>query len=125
MVERGPLAARIDAFRYALRGLHDMMRDEPHARFHAVATATVLAAGFAFRIERSEWLAILLTVGAVWSLEAMNTAVETICDLICPDPDEQVRKAKDVAAGGVLVAAVVALGVAAIVFGPRIAHLIH
>jgi diacylglycerol kinase (ATP) len=123
MASKGYFAARIEAFRHAGRGLREMLRSETHARIHAVATLTVIIAGLGFEIERGEWLALVLTIGAVWSLEAMNTAVEALGDLVSPGPNEHVRRAKDAAAGGVLIAALVALVVAALVFGPRLASL--
>lgn len=120
MAGRWNLSERVDAFRHAGRGILEMLRSEPHARVHAAATVCVVAAGLGLGIDRHEWIAILLTVGAVWSLEAMNTAVEAICDLVSPEHHDLVRRAKDAAAGGVLVAAVTAMGVAGLVFGPRL-----
>ncbi len=120
MTGRWHLAKRVDAFRHAGRGILEMLRGEPHARIHAAATVVVIAAGLGFGIDRYEWIAIALTVGAVWSLEAMNTAVEAICDLVSPEHHELVRRAKDAAAGGVLIAAIAAVTVAVFVFGPRL-----
>jgi diacylglycerol kinase len=54
-----------------------MLRAEPNARLHAVATALVIAAGLAFAVTRGEWLALTLAIVAVWSAEAINTALIT------------------------------------------------
>jgi diacylglycerol kinase (ATP) len=120
MAGRWNLAERMDAFRHAGRGILEMLRGEPHARIHAAATLGVIAAGLGFGIARHEWIAIVLAVGAVWSLEAMNTAIEAVCDLVSPDHHDLARQAKDAAAGGVLLAAIAAVAVAAFVFGPRL-----
>ena len=114
------LGLRSEPFRHALRGLRDMLRRERHARFHALATVAVVIAGLVLDIDRRDWIALFLAIALVFGLEAMNTAIEALCDVVSPERDERVRLAKDVAAGGVLVAAVASLGVAALVFGRRI-----
>lgn len=115
-----PVRRRIRSFRYAFRGIGTMLASEPNARIHALATGLVVAAGFGFGIDRSEWLAVALAIGAVWAAEGMNTAFEALCDVASPDHHPRVERAKDVAAGAVLAAALAALAVAALVFGPRI-----
>lgn len=117
------LGLRPEPFRHALRGLREMVRSESHARFHLRSTGVVVVAGLLARLDRYEWLALVLTVAMVWSLEAVNTAIEAIGDRVSPDHDELVRVAKDVAAGAVLVAALASLVVAALIFGPRLAAL--
>ncbi|MCA9112495.1 MAG: diacylglycerol kinase family protein, partial [Planctomycetaceae bacterium] len=61
----------------------------------------------------------------VWTAELLNTAIESVVDLVSPDEHELARISKDVASGGVLIAAVVALAVGMIVFGPRLWGLIN
>lgn len=117
-------SGHLQSFVYAFRGLGVMLRTERHARFHAFATILALAAAFVLGIERFEWLALLLVIAAVWSLEAVNTAIESLCNVVSPERHPEVARAKDVAAGAVLVAALAALAVAAIVFGRRILALL-
>ena len=97
-----------------------MLRSEENARIHAVATMAVVALGLGVGIQRHEWIAIALTVGLVWSLEAMNTALEALCDIISPEHRAEIGRAKDLAAGGVLVSAITAVVVAALIFVPRL-----
>ena len=115
------LRRRVDAFRHAGRGIATMLRTEPHARFHAASTIVVVAAGLWAGLDRLEWVAITLTIALVWSLEAVNTAVEAICDRVSPEAHPLIGVAKDVAAGGVLIAAIAAVVVAGLIFGPRVA----
>jgi diacylglycerol kinase len=115
-----PPQSRLSSFRFAARGIVAMLTSEPNARIHAIATALVLAAGFGFGIERGEWLAVALAIGAVWTAEGFNTAFEALCDVASPEQHPRVERAKDVAAGAVLLAALAALAVAWIVFGPRV-----
>lgn len=123
MTDDSPLRRRIRSFRYAARGILTMLASEPNARLHAIATVLVVLAGFGFGIERDEWLAVVLAIGAVWMAEAFNTAFEALCDVVSPERHPQIERAKDVAAGAVLLAALAALAVAVIVFGPRVLFL--
>ena len=120
MTPISPVRSRLDSFRFAARGILAMLTSEPNARIHAIATGLVVAAGFGFGIERGEWLAVALAIGAVWTAEGFNTAFEALCDVASPEQHPRVERAKDVAAGAVLLAALAALAVALIVFGPRV-----
>ena len=97
-----------------------MLRSEPNARIHAAATLLVVFAGWALEVDRVEWLFLILTIASVWSLEAVNTSIEAICDTISPDPHPQIGRAKDVAAAAVLIASIAAVLVAALIFGRRL-----
>ena len=80
----------------------------------------VTAAGWYFQITRQEWLALVLAMTLVLALEAVNTAIEYLTDLVSPEYHPLAGKAKDVAAAAVLIAAIGAVVVGAIVFLPRI-----
>lgn len=97
-----------------------MLRSEPHARLHAVATLAVVVAGVWCRLELAEWLLIVVAVALVWTAEAMNTAIERLADEVTRERREGIGRAKDVAAFGVLVAALGAATIGISVFGPRI-----
>ncbi|MCE9543253.1 MAG: diacylglycerol kinase family protein [Verrucomicrobia bacterium] len=110
------LAARIRSFGYAFRGLWLMILTQPHPQLHALATIAVLIAGIVLHLRRWEWVAILLCIGMVWVAEALNSALEFLADEVSLEKRERIGKAKDVAAGGVLIAAIVSAAVAALVF---------
>lgn len=124
MSNDSPVRRRLHSFRYAARGIAAMLRSEPNARIHAVAALLAIGAGFAFQIERGEWLAVVLAIGAVFSAEGFNSAFEALCDVASPGRDSRVERAKDVAAGAVLLAALAALAVGIVVFGRRVLFLI-
>lgn len=117
------IRARARSFRFAFRGVGAMLATQHNAWLHAAAVVVVVTAGLGFGIERLEWLAITLAIVAVWVAEALNTAFETLCDVASPDFHPLVERAKDVAAGAVLISAIGALVVAALIFGPRLAAL--
>lgn len=112
------------SFGCAFRGLGFLVRTQANARIHAAATVLVVVAGFALRISPSEWCAILAASGLVWLGEGLNTAIETLTDLVSPGPHPLAGRAKDVAAGAVLCAALAAFVIGAVVFLPHIAELV-
>ena len=114
------IRARGRSFAYAFRGLRYLIRSQHNAWLHAVATVGVCLAGICTQISRYEWCLLILSMMAVWTAEAFNTALECLTDLACPDQHPLAGRAKDVAAGAVLIAAVAAALVGAIVFIPHV-----
>ena len=109
---------RVASFGHAVRGVWAALGSEVHLRFHALATVVVIGLGFYCRIGRLEAALVALAVAGVWTAELMNTAIEALTDLASPSFHPLAGKAKDVAAGAVLLAAIGALVVGALVFGP-------
>jgi diacylglycerol kinase len=105
---------------HALRGLAHLVAGEPNARIHAVLTTIVLLVALWLDIERFEWLALVLTIAAVWIAEAFNTALELLADAVTPEQHPLIGKAKDLAAAAVLIAAIAAVSVAAFILLPRL-----
>ena len=110
---------RVASFGHAGRGVWAALRSEVHLRFHAAATAAVVGLGLYCHLARLEWALLALAVAGVWTAELLNTAIEALTDLASPAFHPLAGKAKDVAAGAVLLAAVGALAVGALVFGPH------
>ena len=103
-------------FRCAFSGIGWALRTQRNLRIHAAATVAVVVLGFVENITAWEWCAILGCISLVWAAELMNSALEVLCDRITTDPDEHIRRAKDAAAGAVLVCAIISVVVAALVF---------
>jgi diacylglycerol kinase len=119
------LNGRLRSFGHAFRGLKVLLQTQHNARIHAVATLLVAAAGAVFAISPAEWALVALAVAGVWTAEALNTAIEFLVDLASPDRHPLAAKAKDVAAGAVLVAAIGSLVVGVLVFGPHVLKLLR
>ena len=109
---------RVASFGHAGRGVWSALRSEVHLRFHAVATVVVIGLGFHYGISRLEWALVALATASVWAAELMNTAIEALTDLASPAWHPLAGKAKDVAAGAVLLAVLGAVVVGVLVFGP-------
>ena len=110
---------RVASFGHAGRGVWSALRSEVHLRLHAVATVVVIGLGFYSGLSRLEWALVALAVAGVWAAELMNTAIEALTDLASPAYHPLAGKAKDVAAGAVLLAALGSLVVGALVFVPH------
>ena len=114
------VAARLRSFAHAFRGVATLLASQHNAWIHALATLVVVALGIALGVTRLEWALLVLAIGAVWTAEALNTAVEWLCDVAHPEFHPLVRQAKDVAAAGVLLAAAASAVLALLVLGPHI-----
>ena len=112
------MAARAQSFRYALAGFPVLLSTQHNARIHAVATVLVVIVGMIVRVSTLEWALLVLAIGMVWAMEAMNTALELLADEISLEQRPRIGKAKDVAALGVLAAAITAMLLGLFVFLP-------
>ncbi len=97
-----------------------MLAQEHNAWIHAAATLAVVGAGLFFGFSRWEWCWIVLAIISVWTAEALNTAFEFLSDLASPDFHPLAAKAKDVAAGAVLITAIGAVIIGVLVIGPHV-----
>lgn len=118
--EKFSIRKRLRSFQYAFSGMATLLRDEHNSRIHVFAMVCAIAAGFLLRISPTEWCVVALCCGAVLTAEAMNSAVEAIADLVSPEFHPLVKKAKDVAAAGVLMTAIAAATAGLIIFLPKL-----
>ncbi len=116
---------RAFSFRHALRGIALVVRPQPNAWIHAVATIAVIGAGMALNVSHGEWTALVLAIGLVWTAEALNTAIEFLADEVSQEKRERIGNAKDAGAAGVLLASIAAAIVGLIVFVPHLLALIE
>lgn len=109
--------ARLSSFGYAIRGIGSLIKQEPNAKLHALATAIAVAAGFVFDITRGEWLVLVVVIALVWMAEAFNTCIEMLCDLWCKgEYHPQVKQIKDISAAAVLIISICAAITGIIIF---------
>ncbi len=114
------LAARARSFRHAARGIVALLRSQHNAWIHAAASVLVFALGFLVGLSRVEWCLVVVAIAAVWTAEALNTAFEALCDVASPGAHPLVERAKDIAAGAVLITAAGAVVIGLLVFGPHL-----
>ena len=122
---RDYLRRRLRSFGHAFRGGRTLVAMQPNARVHAAATVAITALSITLGIDRLEWVAVAVAMALVWLAEALNTAVELLADEVTLERRERIGQAKDVAAFGVLAAAVGAVAVGVLVFAPRLLELVN
>ncbi|WP_113663026.1 diacylglycerol kinase family protein [Pedobacter nanyangensis] len=110
----------LKSFKFAAKGLSYTVATQPNFIFHLVAALLAVTAGWCFDVTRGEWLAIIICIGLVMVTELLNTAMEVLVDWISPEFNVKAGLVKDIAAGAVLMAALVALVVALIIFAPKL-----
>ncbi len=115
--------SQMKSFAVAFQGIWTLIRNERNFRFHLLVTIMVVIAGFFFNVEKAEWLAVFLCIGLVLSMEALNTSIEYICDMISPEHHPMVKMIKDVSAAAVLLSSIIAVIVGCIIFIPYILSL--
>ena len=97
-----------------------MLRSQRNAWIHGLATVIVCITGFLFELTTPEWCWTVLAIVAVWTAEALNTALEFLTDVASPTFHPLAGKAKDVAAGAVLLSAIASVAIGLLVLGPHL-----
>jgi diacylglycerol kinase (ATP) len=111
------ISRRARSFTFAINGLYQMLRSEPNARLHAIATVLIIVAGGLRDLSPMQWVALTFAIGLVWITEAINTGVEKLCDFSCDNRfHPAIKIVKDVSAAAVMIAAIVSIVTGAIVF---------
>jgi diacylglycerol kinase len=121
---QGFIASRWFSFRAALSGVAYTLRTQPNAWIEAAALVVVVAAGLYFRLLPVEWAILGVTIGSIFALEAINSAIEAVVDLVSPEYHPLAKIAKDSAAGALVFAVLGSLVVAGAIFGPRLVALV-
>jgi len=110
---------RIKGFGFAGRGIYSVIKSEFNMKIHITIGILVFICGFIFDISLTEWLLCLLCFGLVLGAEMINTAIENVVDLVSPDQHPLAGKAKDAAAGAVLICAIISAVIGLLIFVPK------
>lgn len=110
----------VESFRYAVRGIMTACREERQMKVHTLAAVMAILCGVIADLSRAEWAILILTIAMVITLELVNTAAERIVDMVTEEYHPLAEKAKDIAAGAVLVGAVASVIVGICLFGTRV-----
>jgi diacylglycerol kinase (ATP) len=113
------------SFGFASAGIITMLVTQPNARVHLAAMLIVIALCVTLPLSPIESALMVVAIAIVLVAESFNTAIEAVVDLASPDIHPLARRAKDVAAGGVLIAAMAAAAIGVLVLWPRLAWLIQ
>ncbi len=112
------LRSRLESFGFALRGVAFVLRSQQNAWIHLGATVAVIGTALYLDLSRADWSWLVLAITGVWCAEIFNTAVEQLADAVDAKPNPSIGRAKDAAAGAVLIAAMGAVAIGLMVLGP-------
>ena len=115
----------IKSFGYAFEGIGYMINTEMNARIHLFVIVIVSSLGFYFQISKQDWINLVFCFGLVVSMEALNTAIERLTDLVTIDKHPLAKRAKDLGAAAVTITALSALVNGVIIFYPYLKYLFY
>lgn len=108
----------IRRFKYAASGLREGLKTDRSIRQHLLVAMFVFAAAIFFGLSAVQWAILILTIFFVVAMEFVNSAIEAFADRVHPEEHPGIKKTKDLAAAGVLLAAIAALFVGILLFLP-------
>ena len=117
--EKFSIRSRIISFAHAFRGIRQFIWHEHNARIHLIATIAVIIAAIAVKVTTGEAATLAIVTGLVWITEIINTCIERLANHITKERHPEIKIVKDLAAGAVLVAAIIAVIVGSFIFIPK------
>ncbi|TJY33474.1 diacylglycerol kinase [Pontimicrobium aquaticum] len=114
------ISKRIKSIGYAAKGAYLLISTEASIKVQLAIVVIITIVGLYFEISSIEWIMQTLAIGLVMSAEGINTAIEAIADFIHPERHEKIGFIKDIAAGAVFIASIVAVTVGLIIYLPKI-----
>jgi undecaprenol kinase len=110
----------IRSFSYAWQGIRSCYKREKNFRIQLFISLPVYCAGFYFGLSGSEWLAILFCTMLTLSLEMINSSIEKLADFVTSSIHPVIKQVKDIAAGAVLLSAIISIVMGCIIFIPKL-----
>lgn len=108
------------SFGYAFQGIFNTIRTERNIKIHCAAAILVTIFGIWLQISKTEWMICFILFGLILALELVNIAVEATVDLFTEERKPLAKKAKDAAAGAVLIVAIFAAVIGILIFIPKL-----
>lgn len=112
-------ARLVQSFKYAFNGLTILVKEEQNYVVHLTTATIVVILGFYYKISSIEWIVLALAIQVVLTLETINTAIENLADFVSAERNDKIMRIKDLAAAGVLIAALTAMIIGLIIFLPK------
>lgn len=110
---------RLKSFIYAFRGIILLFKHQHNAWIHLIAIAATLGLGWYTKLDKIEWIIVFLCYGTVLAAETFNSSIEELANKVELKNDPQIRNTKDLAAGAVLITALMAAIIGGIIFIPK------
>ncbi len=108
----------IASFQYAINGIRLILKSGPNFIIQLIIAFATISVGLYFQIRISEWAIILICIAGVLSAEIFNTAIEKMVNHLSPEKNKYAGEIKDLAAGAVLLFAIISSIIGIIIFYP-------
>ena len=112
------------SFLFALQGFRTALRQERNIKVMLAGGAFAVAMGLILRIDAVSWAVVLVCCGMVIAAELLNTAIETVVDLVSPEFHPLAGQEKDIAAAASWVLSLTAAVVGVIVYANALIRLL-
>lgn len=113
------LVDRFKSLGYAFKGMWILLSSENSIKAQTFIALCMTVLGFVMEISNTEWILQIFAIGLVITTEALNTAIEKVANFVQPDFDKRIGEIKDIAAGAVAFASLVAIGIGLIIYIPK------
>ena len=113
-----------ESFANAWNGVVICFVEERNIKIHCFAAVMVLIFGNILHISVTEWCICFILFGLIMGMELVNTAVESVVDLVTDEWKPLAKRAKDCAAGAVLISSIWAAATGGTIFFPKLYHFI-
>lgn len=113
------------SFTYAWQGIKTAIKQEPNFRIHTVFVLLTYSLAYILGFNPYEWIILVLVSGVVVVLELINTALESVVNIVSPEIRDEAKKAKDVSAAAVLISALMASIIGLFLFVPKLLALVN
>src|SRR5262245_8534281 len=120
----GHMRRKLRNLRPSWRAIIFLWNEEFSFRFQATFGLFVVVASLLLHISKVEFLIVLLMIGTVFAVEALNTAIEELCDHVTPEEHPHIGKVKDLGSGASLLICIAAIIVGSVIFIPHLAPLL-
>ncbi len=110
----------IASFKFAIHGLKILFTEERNFKIHTALVIIVIIACIFFKVTKVEWICVSLLMAMVLMAEGINTCIEYLCDLVSLECHPMIKRIKDIAAGLVMIIAIVAIVIGCVIFVPYI-----
>lgn len=114
----------LKGFYFAFNGIKYSFKTQRNFRIHVFLAALALILSYVLQIAICEWIWIIATISLVLIVELINTAIETLVDLVSPEFNPKAGLIKDISAAAVLISAIFAFLVGCFIFLPKLIHVI-
>jgi diacylglycerol kinase len=114
-----------EKFLLAINSIIFAIKTEIHFKFHLIATGVTLMMAYLFNISSIEWIMLIIIIFVVLITEMVNTAIETIINLITSDYHPLAKTGKDIASGAVLLSSIMATIVGTLIFYPKVSTVLQ